>query len=73
MPSVMDFALYLTTAVAVSAQVFWLMAWTLSGAPIGRARIVALVGCGLLLVAAMLVKSRARLAAGIALCACVVI
>jgi hypothetical protein len=69
----MEFALYLTTAIAVSAQVFWLMAWTLWGAPTSNARTVALFGCGVLLVAAILVKWRASVAAGIALCACMVI
>jgi len=73
MPSVMDLALYLTTAVSLFAQVLWLMAWTLWGAPTRTARTVVLFGCGVLLAAAVMLKWKARLAAGVALCACVVI
>ena len=40
MTSIMDLALYLTTAVTLFAQVLWLVAWTLWGAPTSTAFVV---------------------------------
>ena len=73
MSSVMDLALYSTTSLTLFAQVLWLMAWTLWGAPTSTARTVVLFGCGVLLAAALMLKWKSRLAAGVAFCACVVI
>ncbi len=73
MPSMRALLLYLTTALATGAQVCWLLAWSIWGAPTSRTQYVALCGSLVLLIAALLAIRKARAAATTALCASVAI
>jgi hypothetical protein len=59
--------LYLVTAVATGAQVYWLMMWAIWGAPTSPIQYVSLCRSLVLLIAASLAKWNPRLAAVIAL------
>jgi hypothetical protein len=65
--------LYMTTALATGAQVYWLMMWSIWGALTSRTQYVALCGSLALMLAALLAIWKARAAATTALCASVAI
>ena len=61
--------LYLVTAVATGAQVYWLLMWAIWGAPTSPTQYLSLCGSLVLLIAASLAKWKPRMAAVTALCA----
>ncbi len=69
----MTVLLYLATALTTATQVYFLSAWSMWRAPITPSQYIALVGSFVLLVAALLVRWKPRLASILALCSCVLI
>ena len=65
--------LYVVTALATGAQVYWLLAWAIWGAPTSPLQYVSICGSLVLLIAGILVKPRPRAAAFTALGASVAI
>ena len=66
-------AIYLVTAIATGAQVYWLVAWRIWGAPTSPAQYVSLCGSLLLLTAAVPAARKPRTAAFMAVGACAAI
>ena len=72
-PSMKALLLYLTAALATGVQVYWLLAWSIWGAPTSRTQYLALCGSLVLFIAALLALWKPRAAAITALCASAVI
>ena len=73
MPSMRALLLYVTTALATGAQVYWLLMWSIWGAPTSRTQYISLCGSLALLIAGLLAIRKARAAATTAFCASVAI
>lgn len=69
----MTVLLYLATALTTATQVYFLTAWSMWRRPITPSQFIALVGSLVLLVAALMVRWKPRLASILALCSCVLI
>jgi hypothetical protein len=66
-------ALYVVTALVTAAQVYWLLAWGMWGAPTTPLQYVSLGGSLVLLIAGIVAKWKARASAFAAVGACVAI